>query len=75
MQSHSRLMCGTCQTFVLWVLRVAQGGTGISHWPWAPQWEKQISVGKPLLFPSKFHTTSLKQAGKLSKEKMVSREL
>lgn len=74
MQSHSRLMCGTCQTFVLWVLRVVQGSTGISYGPWARQWENQISVGKLLLFLSKFHTTSLKQAGKMSEWKMESRK-
>lgn len=74
MQSHTRLMCGTCQTFVLQILRVVQGSTGIPHQPWTGQWEKQISVGKPLVLRNKFHTAHLKQAGKASKGKMESRK-
>lgn len=72
MQSHSRLMCGTCQTFVLWVLRVVQGSTAISYLGYNSEQSKYM-WGSPCCSPVN-STSSLKQVRKVSKRKMESRK-
>lgn len=66
MQSHSRLMCGTCQTFVV------QGSTAISYLGYDSEQSKYM-WGSPCCSPVN-STSSLKQVRKVSKRKMESRK-